>query len=293
MPGALGRIVLHAGLRMALAAVGLATVAPAHAYPTAFEFFGHRFEVRGAQIIMLFGGDIPDNNVFDEHLLIDGNEVHHAPLIALGAIGTIDGRPVIAGTAFDGLWTCAPLPWVVFFPSEGGPSFTGPVDTCSAGAFSASVRGDGVVFAGKPSVLAPGEQWTWHPGDDRFVRAEDIPFVPRTDSGWAAVRDGTIRDPLELMDFADILAAADTLLGEERDGTLSALVGRNFGRTQEGVFTGYGCSAAGCVFIAADGHTDGLYVARSVDDVWTVTPDIADWPKAAETELRAWQTPSP
>lgn len=260
----------------ALALGALAFASPALADPISFEVFGHAFDIRGEP--------------FQEELWLDGAKVHENGLLFLDEIGIVGDTLVIVGLSATGGNMCGAAPFVVSYPAGGPAVFDGPIDTCFQ--LTATLEPNDVLFQGIPTPLAPGEQWSWHPGAG-FVMEAPITFVPHAESGFAAAAAGTIDHPFRLFEYADVLALAEPMMGGERDEILTAFSGPGVGDLRGTLYVGDACFPHNCpyaqTFVAADTATDALYLAWNLSGRLTVIPSADAWPEAAAAALAAWR----
>lgn len=259
---------------LTIGALSLAT--PALADPISFDVFGHAFEIRGEP--------------FQEELWLDGAKVHENGFLVLDSIGIVGDTLVIVGLSATGGNMCGAAPFVVSYPAGGAPVFDGPVDTCVQ--LTATLEPNDILFRGTPTPLAPGEQWSWHPGAG-FVMEAPVPFVPKTESGFAAAAAGAIDHPFRLFEYGDVLALSEPMMGGERDEILTTFSGPGTGELRGTLYVGDACFPHNCpyaqAFVAADTTTDALYMAWNLSGRVTVVPSAAEWPQAAAAALAAWR----
>ncbi|MGE0458453.1 MAG: hypothetical protein AB7O56_09635 [Bauldia sp.] len=256
----------------------VASALPALADPVSFEAFGRPFEVRG--------------EAFAEELWLDGTKVHENGFIFIDAIGIVGGTPVIVGTSATGGNACGGAPFVVSFPPGGAPVFDGPIDTCAA--LAVTIEANDVLFRGTPSVLAPAEQYSWHPGGVGFVAEAALPFAPSKQSGWDAIAAGAVSHPFDLLDYADMVGAFDMLVpADVRDEVLLALSGPGTGERQPAMFVGEACFPHNCPYsqalVVADEAQRRLYLAWSIDGVETIEPAEIEWTEGGLVALAEWR----
>jgi hypothetical protein len=264
-------------MTVALSFGALALASPALAEPIHFTAFGHTFEIAG--------------DAFEEELVLDGTKVHENGMIFFDAIGLVGTTPVIVGTSATGGNMCGDAPFVVSFPADGPPVFEGPIETC---AFLQPVFAEGaLLFRGTANALNPGEQWSWQPGMG-FTEEQPIAFVPSAESGWNALLRREVTHPFDLLGYADTLTQAEVLMGNAKNDVLLALSGPGSGEFHGELYGGDACFPHNCPYsqalIVADGLTRTLYMAWRIDGGETIAPAIGNWPKAAEQQLRAWET---
>lgn len=208
---------------------------------------------------------------------------------------------------------------MVSFPPGSPPVFDGPINTCvfapgtpvplSGGwtiyapashvadiefGFTAVIGATDIVFRSRPSALAPSEVWRWRPGDAGFVAEGIVPFVPKRESGWTALLQGTIVHPFDFLDFGDTLAVAEALVGDARGTVFETLSGAGTGQSYGAKFVGAACYPRDCLqgraFIYADGSTERLFLAWRIGrGVVTEAPPVNNWPGDALRALKLWR----
>lgn len=115
----------------------------------------------------------------------------------------------------------------------------------------------------------------------------------QTASGFDAALAGELTHPSDLLDYADTLALATALMGDERDDIIQALYGPGSIERRGNVFIGDTCRADNCwslqVLIVVDVTQRRLFLAWQNRAVEVIRPSEYLWPMEGQDVLVGWR----
>jgi hypothetical protein len=253
--------------------------AQAPSVPPPDTFFGRRIEIVGT--------------TEEERLLVDGREVHRAPVLSLDDVEMVGRTPVVIGSSSSGGNGCAGSSFVISFAVGATPRFDGPVGDCDA--IDHRVHGDAIEFTTTALPSRPGRRWVWT-ASRGFATAGATLFQTDASKGWDELRGRRIGGPWDVFAIKEIADQAAGLLGADTKRFTSRLTGVASGRVVGDFYLGSGCLPHRCgseeAMIAADLQNRRIYLAWKTESAPVeVRPPIAGWPAPARVFLRDWAKP--
>ncbi|NSY46596.1 hypothetical protein G6L97_25955 (plasmid) [Agrobacterium tumefaciens] len=227
---------------------------------------------------------------FEQVLTIDGREVLKNEILSIEDIQLISGTPAIVGSSSAGGNAYDSSPFVISFPTNANPKVDGPVDSCRP--VKMQVSADKLSFSTTALPNSPGETWVWTPISG-FSKPEEQAFVANVSKGWAELREKTITHPGDILEFAEVAAQINRLLGPEKETYSDIIMGVGSGSFSGDYFVGSACTRHLC------NEEEALLVAsiqeKQVFLAWkpsgkkiVVSPPVKEWPEKAKAALREW-----
>jgi len=236
--------------------------------------------------IAFAGGEltITETPDFEKILAFDGRELARDYFVFFDRIAEVTGTEVAFVYVGPGGNACAPAVAMVW-QSEDGEIASDIAGEEDCGAPAPAVSENGVFFV---PWLLPGETAdvrAWAPGEGFRLHGR-ITYAPQPDTSWASFDADAVSHPMELFQNADILAAAEALLGGELTDVASGLGTASAPDVSPGgLLYARGCVPHACgvadTFVVVDKAAQAIYLAQQDEPSARFWPERAAWPKAA------------
>lgn len=239
-------------------------------------------EIAGHELVI--EGEIPEQT-----LLIDGAVVRQGVSLAIDTSDEISGVPIVVVYEGQDMAACSDIPVIIAFGPDGSFQIDGPPDTCRQ--LVKLSANDAMFFTAEPFAALKGERWTWT-ADKGLTGPELIDLSPDPLIGWKDLDEVQPSHPGELLGYAEIATAINTLAGP-RAGELAEILSDigSFGK-EGGIWQGWGCEKIVCqdryAFVYLDPKTGftGLAWQSDPEEGLVQRPDAAEWPEAASAALK-------
>ncbi|MET0969668.1 MAG: hypothetical protein ABWY18_10740 [Tardiphaga sp.] len=237
---------------------------------------GHLIEVRA-------GRDGQEQLVVDKKVRLTDR------FITLDEFAVVDGIAIVAGEVSNGGNLCPGSTFILSLPDKRPARLEGPLETC--GLVTRSVDRDRLTLDLNATPQSEGKRWIWTSAGLGEPKA--LPFEPKRDGGWEALRNRSMSHPADLLGYLDTTLPLDERLGDACDSYRRVTGGPGEASSRDGFWIATSCQAHACdvsaLLLAVHPETKAIFVAiKGSSESLVVSPKVDEWPSAVRAEVAAF-----